>query len=93
MCGIFGIRNEYRPAGADIFVGCKALQHRGKESGGIATYDKISGVMDRHVGMGEMPLVFANRKAETLRGRVGVGHVRYSNTGSSSALGTLANLA
>jgi len=84
MCGIFGIRNECRPAGPDIFVGCKALQHRGKESGGIATYGKITGVMDRHVGMGEMPLVFANRKAETLRGRVGVGHVRYSNTGSSS---------
>jgi len=84
MCGIFGIRNEYRPAGSDIFVGCKALQHRGKESGGIATYDEVNDVIDKHVGMGEMPLVFANRKAETLRGRVGVGHVRYSNTGSSS---------
>lgn len=84
MCGVFGIVNERRPAGPDIFVGCKALQHRGKESGGIATHDATSDVIDRHIGMGEMSLVFASRKADTLRGRVGVGGVRYSNTGSSS---------
>ncbi|MBI1888725.1 MAG: amidophosphoribosyltransferase [Candidatus Spechtbacteria bacterium] len=84
MCGVFGILNERRPAGPDIFVGCKQLQHRGKESGGIATYDAANNVIDRRIGMGEMPLVFASRKADTLRGRVGVGQVRYSNTGSSS---------
>lgn len=90
MCGVVGIWNESRQAGPDLFVALTAMQHRGKESGGIATYyeemaqGRTFGRIDKHIAMGEMAQVFMNRKANTLKGRVGVGHVRYSNTGSSS---------
>lgn len=84
MCGVVGVWNENRPAGPDIFVGCTATQHRGKESGGIVTYDETTDSLNAHVAMGEMAQVFMNRKANSLNGKAGVGHVRYSNTGTSS---------
>ena len=84
MCGVFGIYNEYRQAGSDTFVGCKALQHRGKGSGGIAVYDEESGYIYRQVGMGEMPQVFMGISASSLKGKVAIGHVRYPNTGPNN---------
>jgi amidophosphoribosyltransferase len=84
MCGIVGIFNESRPAGSDIFVASMAQQHRGRESVGIATYDETSKTTDYHVGMGDVLQVFADEKGRNLRGMIGIGHVRYSNTGSSS---------
>jgi amidophosphoribosyltransferase len=82
MCGIVGIHNEKRQAGSDLFVGLTTEQHRGKESGGIVTsrFNEIY----RHVGMGEIAQVFMGVSANTLPGRVGIGQVRYSNTGSST---------
>jgi len=84
MCGVVGIWNEYRPAGSDAFWGCRAQQHRGRGSGGIAVYDEESGHIDRQVGMGEMPQVFMDKSASSLKGRVAIGHVRYPNTGPNN---------
>lgn len=84
MCGIVGAFNRERQASADLFVACTAMQHRGKESGGIATYNECTDFIESRVDMGEMAQVFSKIKASSLRGRVGVGHTRYSNTGSSS---------
>jgi len=81
MCGVVGIWNKHRQAGADAFVGCKHLQHRGRGSGGIAVYDEKSEYINRQVGMGEMAQVFMSRSANSLIGRVAIGHVRYPNTG------------
>jgi amidophosphoribosyltransferase len=84
MCGVIGVWNEHRPAGSDAFWGCRALQHRGRGSGGVAVYDEESGYIHRQVGMGEIPQVFMGRSASSLRGRVAIGHVRYPNTGPNN---------
>ena len=59
-----------------------ALQHRGQESGGIALTDG----QDIHTfrGMGLISTVFANGVPEEEGGPVGIGHVRYSTTGSNN---------
>lgn len=81
MCGVVGIWNESRQAGSDAFWGCRAQNHRGRGSSGVAVYDEDTGFIHRKVGMGEIPQVFMGTSASSLRGRVAIGHVRYPNTG------------
>ena len=81
-CGVFGI---YSP-GSDVAqltcYGLYALQHRGQESAGIAVSD--GKVIKGEKGMGLVSEVFSDTaKLERLKGYIGVGHVRYSTTGSS----------
>lgn len=86
-CGVFGI---YDMGGGDvasaIYYGLSALQHRGQESCGIAVSDtqgpkgKVSSVK----GMGLTNEVFDEDTLESLRGDIGVGHVRYSTAGAST---------
>jgi amidophosphoribosyltransferase len=80
-CGVFGI---YAP-GVEVaklaYFGLFALQHRGQESAGIATFvgDKVS----LHKDMGLVTQVFDEEILNTLPGSIAVGHTRYSTTGSS----------
>ncbi len=81
-CGIIGVasRDNYFEAGALIYHGLYALQHRGQESAGIATYkDEMVNVKR---GNGLLVNVYHPSDFEVLRGKVGIGHVRYSTTGS-----------
>jgi amidophosphoribosyltransferase len=82
-CGVFGV---YAP-GSDVarlaYFGLYALQHRGQESAGIATADEDGHIMAvRDLGL--VSQVFDESKLRALQGRSGVGHVRYSTTGSSA---------
>ena len=63
------------------YLGLYALQHRGQESAGIVVSDgkQLTG----HRGMGLVPDVFQGEQLEKLNGTIGIGHVRYSTTGSS----------
>ncbi len=86
-CGVFGM---YDFDGADvahsIYYGLLALQHRGQESCGIAVSD-TSGPKGKVLSHKEMGLVNENFSAEEidkLKGDIGIGHVRYSTTGSST---------
>jgi len=79
-CGVFGIYNHEKAAELTYF-GLYALQHRGQESAGIVTTE--DGVFHSHKGMGLVPQVFANDSLAGLKGRMALGHVRYSTTGSS----------
>ena len=83
MCGVVGIWNWRRPAAADTYVALKALQHRGKESAGITSFDGNS--IFSHVGMGEIPQALPPGSLAFLPGKVAIGHTRYSTTGGSSA--------
>ncbi|AKG21850.1 amidophosphoribosyltransferase [Calothrix sp. 336/3] len=80
-CGVFGI---YAP-GEDIakltYFGLFALQHRGQESAGIATFDGEQ--VHLHKDMGLVSQVFNENILQELPGNIGVGHTRYSTTGSS----------
>jgi amidophosphoribosyltransferase len=80
-CGLFGIWGS--PDAARIcYQGLFAQQHRGQESAGIVVSDGTN--LNGHMGMGLVSQVFSPRLLkEELKGNAGIGHVRYSTTGSS----------
>ena len=81
-CGIVGVSfKEETSAALSIYYALLALQHRGQESAGITVHD---GAQVRTLkGMGLVPDVFNRADIQKLKGHVGIGHVRYSTTGSS----------
>jgi len=80
-CGVFGI---YAP-GEDVakltYFGLYALQHRGQESAGIATFE--GDTVHLHKNMGLVSQVFNEAILTQLPGDMAIGHNRYSTTGSS----------
>lgn len=79
-CGLFGIYG-YENAAEITYLGLFALQHRGEESAGIAVSDgKLIRV---HKELGLVGDVFKPDVLKKLPGRIAIGHVRYSTTGSS----------
>jgi amidophosphoribosyltransferase len=79
-CGVFGIYG-HEEASRLTFFGLFALQHRGQESAGIVSSDGCQ-VWD-HKGMGLASEVFKEPTLQKLPGKLAIGHVRYSTTGSS----------
>ncbi len=81
-CGIFGAYNI--PNAAELtYYGLYALQHRGQESAGIVSADGDQ--YHVHRGTGLVSDIFRKPATlEALKGRVAIGHNRYSTTGSSS---------
>ena len=82
-CGVFGIYDT--ESENDIsnltYLGLHALQHRGQESAGICVND--NGDFKLHKDMGLVTNIFDNELLAELNGDIGIGHVRYSTTGSS----------
>lgn len=80
-CGVFGIYAPTEQVAKLAYFGLFALQHRGQESAGIATFDE--GKIRCHKDMGLVSHVFSEEKLQELQGIWAVGHNRYSTTGSS----------
>lgn len=81
-CGVFGIfNNDKFDVARATYHGLYALQHRGQESAGIAVNDE--GVILYHKDMGLVPEIFNEVVLNHLKGRIAIGHVRYSTTGES----------
>jgi len=79
-CGLFGVFGVPNAAQA-IHTGLFALQHRGQEGAGIVVSD---GAKVRSVkGTGLLNEVVSRQPLDALQGDLGIGHVRYSTTGSS----------
>jgi amidophosphoribosyltransferase len=79
-CGVFGVYGH--PNAAELtYYGLYALQHRGQESAGIVTSDGKQ--FYTHKGMGLVSQVFKGDVLHGMVGKLGVGHTRYSTTGSS----------
>lgn len=80
-CGVFGIyTKEICDVANSVYFGLYALQHRGQESCGIVVNDR--GVFDYHKGIGLVNEVFDTESLSRLsKGRIAIGHVRYSTTG------------
>ncbi len=81
-CGVFGIISPRPiptvPLSASALM---ALQHRGEESAGIATF--VDGALKCKKGMGLVSEVFSSDYLEyAANTKIAVGHVRYSTTGS-----------
>jgi len=86
-CGVFGVFDlDGGNVARDLYYGLSALQHRGQESCGMAISDTKGpkGKVNCHKGLGLVHEVFNEEVLERLRGDIGVGHVRYSTTGSSN---------
>jgi len=79
-CGIIGVQGK-SPVASTIYFGLRILQHRGQESAGISVYG--DGEVRSHRGMGLVHEVFTKDHLDDLAGTAGIGHVRYSTTGSS----------
>lgn len=80
-CGIFGIYAPNQEVARLTYYGLYALQHRGQESAGIAVSNGRS--ISVYKGMGLVSEVFSDRVVDSLKGKMAIGHVRYSTTGSS----------
>jgi amidophosphoribosyltransferase len=79
-CGVFGVYGH--PNAAELtYYGLYALQHRGQESAGIVTSDGKE--FHAHKGMGLVSQVFKGDVLHDMVGHIGIGHTRYSTTGSS----------
>ncbi len=80
FCGVFGVFGVPDPAPI-IYQGLFALQHRGQEAAGMVVSD---GTQVRSAkGQGLVNDVFACDMSRELPGHLGIGHVRYSTTGST----------
>lgn len=85
-CGVFGMYDfDGNDVASSIYYGLFALQHRGQESCGIAVSDTqgLKGNVASKKGMGLCNEVFTPDDLESLKGDIGVGHVRYSTAGES----------
>ncbi|MBN1133382.1 MAG: amidophosphoribosyltransferase [Methanosarcinaceae archaeon] len=85
-CGVVGVvmhnsESQPNPAALQIYYALYALQHRGQESTGITVHD--GNMLHSIKGMGLVPEVYVKQDINKLKGNVGIGHVRYSTTGSS----------
>lgn len=81
-CGVFGVFAPGIEAAKLAYFGLYALQHRGQESAGIATYT-TEGQIHAYKNMGLVSQVFSEPILNGLPGYIAVGHTRYSTTGSS----------
>ena len=82
-CGVMAVYNH--PDAARLtYWGLYSLQHRGQESGGIASAD------GEHIhdikGMGLVSEIFTDDVLARLPGHLAIGHTRYSTTGDSALL-------
>ena len=85
-CGVVGIYSPPNGENIDIrsylTLALTALQHRGQESAGMAVYDSEGKIVSR-IEMGKVREVFSDTGIGLPETRCGIGHVRYSTTGSS----------
>ena len=80
-CGVFGIYAPEEKVAKLAYFGLYALQHRGQESAGIATFAGDRVYCYKHMGL--VSQVFNEEILQKLPGDLAVGHTRYSTTGSS----------
>jgi len=80
-CGVFGVWGV-PDASAVTALGLHALQHRGQEACGIATFDGQRFVTERH--MGHVGDAFSGVDlVKRLPGHAAIGHTRYATAGGS----------
>lgn len=82
-CGVMAIYGH--PDAARLtYWGLYSLQHRGQESGGIASADGTE--VNDIKGMGLVSEIFTDDVLAKLPGYMAIGHTRYSTTGDSALL-------
>ena len=82
-CGVLGIYDKDLDIPRYVYWGLFALQHRGQESGGMALSDGEE--IKTFRGMGLVSTVFQDGVPD-VKSTIGIGHVRYSTTGSNNPI-------
>ncbi len=82
MCGIVGIVGRSM-VNQQLYDALTVLQHRGQDAAGIMTAE--GGELFASKGRGLVRDVFSQHDMDSLRGNVGIGHVRYPTAGGDSA--------
>ncbi len=82
MCGIVGIVGQ-QPVNQSLYDALLVLQHRGQDAAGIVTYH--NGKLHLRKNNGLSRDVFHTRHMVNLKGKMGIGHVRYPTAGSASS--------
>lgn len=81
-CAVFGVSLTSDEAVGITYNGLLSLQHRGQEGAGIAVVDGSNIYCHKDIGM--VNEVFSSVNLEKMpKGKVAVGHTRYSTTGSN----------
>ncbi len=80
MCGIVGIIAKDQ-VNQQIYDSLLLLQHRGQDSTGIATMD--GSVFHLHKSNGQVREAYRTRDMRSLKGNIGLGHVRYATRGAA----------
>src|ERR687892_2448141 len=81
-CGLVGAWAPGEDVARLTYFGLYALQHRGQESAGMAVSDAHNILVYRELGL--VSQVFDEGTLATLQGDLGIGHTRYSTTGSTT---------
>ncbi|MEJ2592548.1 MAG: amidophosphoribosyltransferase, partial [Candidatus Thiodiazotropha sp.] len=82
MCGIVGIVGK-TPVNQSLYDALLVLQHRGQDAAGIVTCEKGRLYLRKANGLARD--VFHTRHMVRLKGRMGIGHVRYPTAGCASS--------
>jgi amidophosphoribosyltransferase len=80
MCGIVGIVSSH-PVNQQVYDALSLLQHRGQDSTGIATAE--GSTIHMFKAKGQVREAYRTRDMRTLRGTMGLGHVRYATKGDA----------
>ncbi len=80
MCGIVGVFSTEQ-VNQQIYDSLLLLQHRGQDSTGITTMD--NSVFHVHKSKGQVREAYRTRDMRSLRGNIGLGHVRYATKGAA----------
>lgn len=81
-CGVFGVWAPGEDVSRLIYFALFAQQHRGQEAAGMAVSDGEHLLVFKELGL--VSQVFDEGTLSTLRGDLGIGHNRYSTTGSTT---------
>jgi len=82
MCGLFGIFAPGKDVSRLTFFGLLSLQHRGQESAGIVSSDFKKILIYKNTGL--VNQIFHEKEINKLKGKLAIGHTRYSTAGSST---------
>ncbi len=82
MCGIVGMVGK-KNVNYELYDALTVLQHRGQDAAGIVTCEGDKLHLRKHNGL--VGDVFRQAHMDSLKGNMGIGHVRYPTAGSSSS--------
>lgn len=84
MCGIAGIVSQSSAVNAELFDALTMLQHRGQDAAGIMTNEGHRLYLRKDNGL-VRDVFNTDEHMVKLRGRMGIGHVRYPTAGCSTS--------